>query len=497
MQHLNTTGLFHMDLRLNRTLEALAVLLPQHTMRVVQVLGTNGKGSTSTFLAALSRAHGLRTGLYTSPHFVSPRERIRINGHMLPEAVWLRWGNRIHSVAPTLTYFECITVLAICAFQEAGVDVAIMEAGLGGRHDATTALHADMLCYTPIAMDHESVLGDSLAAIAADKAAAIRQGATVISGPQEPEVLAILQDSAASAGSPLILVGDPLICAGAPLICAGDPLICAGSTPHASASLSADIFNLPANTHLQLHGAHQQANARLAITAWQHLTQNLAQLHGWDVLPASQERIRNALEQAFIPGRLQYVPPQRGLPALFLDGGHNPHGLTALTAALRRQTAPPQAVIFSCLADKNIAGMVHPLRELAGTAPIIVPTIADNPRACSSAELAKHIGPQAVPVGTLSEALAMLEALVCAPESFSALSPSAHNAGQSVPSTVHTQQGVEQGAEQDTEQEPATQHTTSASQPYAVVCGSLYLLSELYTLYPDLLEPALCTQEPV
>lgn len=419
-----------MDLRLNRTHEALAALLPQHTMRVVQVLGTNGKGSSSTFLAALGRAHGLRTGLYTSPHFVSPRERIRINGHMLSEELWLRWANTIHPLAPTLTYFEFITVLAICAFQEAGVELAIMEAGLGGRHDATSALPVDMLCYTPIAMDHESVLGDSLAAIAADKADAMRQGAPVVTGPQEPEALNILQSKATSTGCPLLYVGTS----------ADD------ATAHAASGMTCVFPELPAR-HWRMHGLHQQTNARLALAAWQHL----ASLHGWNTQPNSHERTQNALEQAFIPGRLQYIPAQHGLPALLLDGGHNPHGLTALAKALRQHSAPPQAIIFSCLADKNIAGMIQPLRELAGAAPIIVPTITDNPRACPSTELVTHIGPQAMAVGTLQEALARARAIV------SDLQP---------------------------------------QQSYVVLCGSLYLLSELYTLYPAFLEHSPTPQEP-
>lgn len=423
-----------MDLRLNRTIDALALLLPPHTMRAVQVLGTNGKGSTSTFLAALGQAHGLRTGLYTSPHFVSPRERIRINGEMLPEETWLRLGNRIHMAAPTLTYFEFITILAICAFQEADVELAIMEAGLGGRHDATTALPVDMLCYTPIAMDHESVLGDTLAAIAADKAAAIRHGVQVITGPQHPLVLDILQRTAAQQGSPITC-----------------------TTP-----------DLPAHTRLRMHGAHQQANARLAMGVWQHLVQMplTPQLARWDNLPTGPDCIRLALERAFIPGRLQYIPAQRGLPALFVDGGHNPHGLEALAAALYQHAAPPQAIIFSCLADKNIAEMLTPLRNIAGTAPIIIPTIADNPRASHSADLAKHIGAQALPVGSLTEALALLTTIV----------------GQT---TAPLQPLVQQ---------PCLNHP-APSQPYALICGSLYLLGELFSLYPHLLESSPTTQE--
>lgn len=399
MAHLNTVGLFHMDLRLNRTQQALARLAPPHTMRIVQVLGTNGKGSTATYLAALGRAHGLRTGLYTSPHFVTPRERIRIDGCMLPEHLWLELGNTIHATAPTLTYFEFLTVLAFCAFCAAGVELAVMEAGLGGRHDATTALPVDMLCYTPIAMDHETVLGDTLEQIAADKAAAIRHGVPVITGPQDPLVLQCLTQAAAHAGSPLMQTCAPL----------------------------------PDHLHLRMRGAHQKDNARLALTAWQHLPHD-------DTENKDRTATHRALEQAFIPGRLQYVPATSDMPALLLDGGHNPHGMRALEQALQQEGLQPAAIVFSCLADKNIDGMLAPLRQLAGTAPLFVPTIGDNPRACQGHTLAERIGPHATAVDGLPAAFAQ----ACA----------------AAARTPH---------------------------PCVLLCGSLYLLGEFYTLHKEYL----------
>ncbi|MEG2172787.1 MAG: bifunctional folylpolyglutamate synthase/dihydrofolate synthase [Desulfovibrionaceae bacterium] len=402
MAYLSSVGLFHMDLRLNRTQSALALLVPQPRMHMVQVLGTNGKGSTCTFLAALGRAHGLCTGLYTSPHFVSPRERIRINGQMLPEATWLELGNSIHAVAPTLTYFEFLTVLACYAFQQAGVELAIMEAGLGGRHDATTALPVSMLCYTPIAMDHETVLGDTLTEIATDKAAAIRHGMPAITGPQHPTALQCLQQAAASAGSPLIQVHEPL----------------------------------PTDIQIRMRGAHQADNARLALGTWRELLRTGC----LGKTTSDHATMRHALQEAFIPGRLQYIPATDSAPALWLDGGHNPHGLYALNQALHHEQSRAGAIVFSCLADKNIDGMLPPLRELAGNSPIFVPTIADNPRACPGAELARRIGSQATATESLSAAFA--------------------KACQTVKGTPH---------------------------PCVLVCGSLYLLGEFFTMHPDYL----------
>ena len=188
LRHLEGRGFFHMDLSLDRMEAALRALgLTRPPFLVAQVLGTNGKGSTSAFLSSLARAHGHRAGLYTSPHFLLPEERIRIDGRPLPCASWVDAANEVVRHGPDLTYFEFLTVLAVALFARAGVSLAVMEAGLGGRYDATTALAADVLAYAPIAKDHAAVLGSTLRRIAADKAAAIRSAAPVFSAPQFPD----------------------------------------------------------------------------------------------------------------------------------------------------------------------------------------------------------------------------------------------------------------------------------------------------------------------
>ena len=207
-QHLDSLGLFHMDMGLDRMRHALSALgLVRPPFVTVQVLGTNGKGSTASFLASLCAAHGLRAGLYTSPHFVSPTERIRIDGRPWPQELWAAQANKVMDAAPALTYFEFLTVLALLAFAEERVDVAILEAGLGGSHDATTAVSADVLCFTPIAMDHKDVLGDSLAAIATDKAGAIRSAAPVCSTFQFPQAARAIEAAALVHKAPLIWAG--------------------------------------------------------------------------------------------------------------------------------------------------------------------------------------------------------------------------------------------------------------------------------------------------
>ena len=158
--------------RMRAALDRLALRRPPCC--VVQIVGTNGKGSTSTMLAALAQAHGLRVGLHTSPHFLSPRERVRLDGAMLPEERWLELANILmQRGGDDLSYFEFVTCLAVMAFAEA--DIAVMETGLGGSYDATTALEADLVVFTPIDLDHQSVLGPFLKDIAADKAGATRE----------------------------------------------------------------------------------------------------------------------------------------------------------------------------------------------------------------------------------------------------------------------------------------------------------------------------------
>lgn len=272
---------------------------------VAQVLGTNGKGSTSAFLDSLGRAHGLVTGLFTSPHFVSVKERILLNGRQLPDEVWLEAASSIADRA-NLTYFEFVTAIAVRIFNEFRVDLAIFEAGMGGAGDATTALAPAIHCYGPIAMDHQGVIGPDLAAIAADKAAAIQAGSCVFSVEQYPEAAQELKKQAGLSSASLEFV---------------TPL-----NPDAS---------------LGLRGDFQRRNAALALAAWRKVARDKQVDSAFE---------QEGLAQAFVAGRMQTVPASSAHPALLLDGSHNPHAISALVANL---PAKPAAVIFSALADKN------------------------------------------------------------------------------------------------------------------------------------------------
>lgn len=372
--HLENLGLFRMRPELGKLREVLGRLDPQRPAAILQVAGTNGKGSTSTFIASLAQAHGLRTGLFTSPHFVSFRERIRLNGMPVGEAALLDPANRIMAAGgETLTYFEFVTALAALLFTPDTVDVAVMETGLGGTWDAVTALPADLVAYTPIGLDHCKILGDTVEAVARDKAGAIRGGKPVFTARQTTAAMRVLEEAAAAPGSPLIIAG-------------------------ARESLPAAVRD--GNVPLGLAGEHQHDNAGLALAVWRHISA----AHNW---PMSEEREVSALSSAFIPGRMQFVPasPEHGHPALLLDGAHNGHGMAALGKNLAVEGIAPAAVIFACLEDKNPEEMAAHLRVLA-TGPIFIPPIGHNPRALEPDVLARAIGLAAVPVRDMPEALA-------------------------------------------------------------------------------------------
>ncbi len=371
--HLDALGMFHMDLALGRMERALARLgLDAPFCASVQVVGTNAKGSTSTLLAAVLTAQGVRTGLYTSPHFVSPRERVLVDAAPLPDRLWLEAAEAVLAasadVSPgdRLTYFELLTVMAAWMFRAAGCAAVVYEAGLGGAHDATTALRHHLNVFTPISLDHTGVLGDSLELIARDKAGAMRPGVPAVTADQPPAAMAELAARTAAVGAPLALAGDVARAHGA-------------HWPDAPA----------------MGGPHQRDNLRLALAA-RHVLGTAAGL------PAPDDAAMTlGARRAFIPGRFQRVP---GAPELILDGAHNPDGMACLARALADAGLAPGAAVFSCMRDKDLEGMLPPLLA-AGDFPVFVPALPGVERAFDPAALAARIGPRAVAVPDLGQAL--------------------------------------------------------------------------------------------
>lgn len=337
---LNKKGLFHIELGLGRASAALAMLgLSSLPYRAAQVLGTNGKGSTSSFLASIAEAHGIRTGLYLSPHFLSPKERILINGRQLSERDWLEGARSLSRVIDieSLTYFEFLTVQAAWLFAANEVKFAVFEAGLGGRNDATSALATDCHCFTPIALDHAQIIGPGIGDIASDKAAAIRPGSLVYSTGQYAQAAAALEKEAARKNATLAFAG-------------------------------------PAKLGLTMAGNHQLANAGLALAAWRGIAAML------DARP-DQGMEAAGLKNAFLPGRMQRLEKTDEHPEIILDCAHNPHAIAQLCNACEIR---PQAIIYSALSDKDWRSCVATLLRM--TRRLLVPQLS-NSRAASAAEI--------------------------------------------------------------------------------------------------------------
>lgn len=346
LAYLDRLNFFHMDLgleRMDRVLKEMGLARPPYF--TIQVCGTNGKGSTATFLACILREHKVATGLYTSPHFYTPAERVQIDGEWTSLEDWVEPANRALSICPDLTYFELVTVIGLELFAQNNVACAILEAGLGAKYDATTATAADCVVLTPIALDHVRILGSTIAEIALEKSHAVRSGAPVITASQTPEAMEVIQKRARSFAAPLTKASP-----------------------------------LPEHLCPGLAGAHQLENAATALAAFREIAKKLS-------LVPDEVAIARGLASAFIPGRLQLVKAKKESdgqsdwqgprPAFLLDGAHNPHGMATLAKALKEGRVPmPACVVFSCLADKDWKSVLALLAPLLAHLPWHIPMLS-------------------------------------------------------------------------------------------------------------------------
>lgn len=302
----------------------------------IQVAGTNGKGSVSMMIAQGLRAAGYRTGLYTSPHLHRYTERVRIDGRPLStrEAArriseLLAWAQL--PGAPELSFFEIGTLLAVEAFRDHRCDVAVIEVGLGGRLDATTALPASLSVITRIAKDHEQMLGDTLPKIAAEKAGIIRKGVPVIVGSPGAAVQKVILGQARRMRAPVSLVERDF-----------------RALPGRSGRVAFEVQGRRiAGVQLGLAGEYQRDNAAIAAAA-------LCALEGLG-LPVPVAAIRKGLAQARWPARLER---HEGAPALLFDAAHNPDGCAALARYLQSERARPRVLIFGVMQDKDFPQML-------------------------------------------------------------------------------------------------------------------------------------------
>ena len=366
--------------RIETLLEALGN--PERRYTLVQVAGTNGKGSVAAMLAGILKADGRRVGLYTSPHLVSFRERIRVDGEAIAEDDVADGFDAIATLVARVdaTMFEASTALALDHFAREAVDVAVLEVGLGGRLDATTVGTPAVTALARIDLDHQEVLGATLAAIAAEKAAIIRSGVAV-SAAQAPEAADVLIARAAAVGVPLLMEGREL----SVRVRARD--LDAQTIDAAGPGWRLEGLRLP------LLGVYQPSNAVVALAAAR-------------ALGVGDAACREGLARARWPGRFEVLRARDRI--VVLDGAHNPAGAAALAASLTEWFGTtPLTLVFGALRDKDAPGM---LAALAPRARRLIFTASSSPRAARPEALR-----DAAPAGaTVELADSALEALALA-----------------------------------------------------------------------------------
>ena len=334
--------------RIQRLLDRLAH--PERRIPpVIHVAGTNGKGSVCAFLRAMLEGSGYSVHVYTSPHLVHFHERIRIAGHLISEEELSATLEEceIANAGEPITFFEITTAAAFLAFSRHRADVTILEVGLGGRFDATNVIDPVAACVTPVALDHQEFLGDSLAAIATEKAGIIKAGRHAVLGPQDDEAKAVLMRRADQLGAPLYVFGEDF----------------SGYAEHGRLVYqdSDGLLDLPLP---KLPGRHQMANAATAIAALRRIGGRYATESGIEWGLKNVEWL--ARMQRLIRGPLIDAAPEGA--EIWLDGGHNPHGgaVVAQTMADFEERAPkPLYVICGMLKTKDAVGYLLPFRGIA------------------------------------------------------------------------------------------------------------------------------------
>ena len=313
-----------MDFRLERLSPVLSRLgHPQKSFASIHVAGTNGKGSTAAMLHAVYREAGYRTGLYTSPHLVSFRERIRIGTDFIEEADVVRFVARVEHAAEEageeLTFFEITTLAAFAAFAEARVEIAVVEAGLGGRLDATNVVVPAAAVIVSVDLDHAEFLGGTLESVAREKAGIAKAGVPLVTGPLPPAAAAVVRAAAGGASARWL---------------------------DAQALVDAEEVPEPG-----LLGAHQRANARVATAVVRVLAERF---------PVAPGALRRGLRDVRWPARYERFDGPGGLT--IVDGAHNPAAAAALLGTLRAEApSRPRVLVFGALSDKDWPAMLETL----------------------------------------------------------------------------------------------------------------------------------------
>ena len=340
---------------LERMVELLALRGNPHLkLKVIHIGGTNGKGSTIAFLKNMLEKMGLRVGVFSSPYLIHYTDQITINGESIPEARLeslmadyrsLLEGEHTQALQGT-TEFEIITAIAYDYFASEQVDVAIMEVGMGGLLDSTNVCQPILTGITTIGLDHVALLGDSLEAIAEQKAGIIKQGIPLVTGCIVPEALAVIDQIAEAKQATRLFYGD------------------AYQVSHHESIVTGEVFDYTSSVRqgrfqTGLLGLHQIDNAGMALT----LLDAYCQETGREL--ASNGIVAQALEETSWPGRLEIVSRE---PLVLLDGAHNPHAVKALLATLKERFANYQKeILFTCIKTKALEEMLDLLETLPDT----------------------------------------------------------------------------------------------------------------------------------
>lgn len=348
---------------------------PQSTFPVIHITGTNGKTSTARMIESLLRSFGLRTGLFTSPHLVDPRERIRLEGEPIDaERLLQAWAeiepyvavvdaNSASDGGAPLSYFEILTALAFTAFADAPVDVAIVEVGLGGGWDSTNVAHGAVCVITPVGLDHREYLGDTIEEVAEEKSGIIKPESIAVLAQQELAAAEVLLARCATVDAAVAREGIEFGVVAREVAVGGQLLTLRGT-----AAEYEGVF-------LPLFGEHQAHNAAVALAAVE------AFLSG--VGPLDADLVRAGFAEVASPGRLEIV---RRSPTIILDAAHNPHGARALALALQDSFDFTSLVgVVGMLAEKDALGVLEALEPVLTR---IVVTQPVSPRARDAQDLA-------------------------------------------------------------------------------------------------------------
>ena len=433
IEYINTPRWLTSRLGLERIRELLDRLgRPQDCMMFVHVADTNGKGSTCAFTASILAEAGFKTGLFTSPYVETFHERIRVNGRNISDEDLTAATLRVRECAEAMeaeggehpTEFELMTAVALVHFAHVGCDIVVLEVGLGGRLDSTNVIAApEVAAIVSIALDHTNLLGNTLAEIAHEKAGIVKEGSTVVSWPQEPSAMEVVEDAARRAGDKLVVPDFSLLSVGkvtrgAALLTCGTALEHEGHTPCSdsprfAAELRAEhavpAQKLQASSSIDVHrtlmsqvegtlpmrqfsyrgreyatrllGSYQPSNAAMAIEIAGALRER-----GWEI---PDEAIARGIAETRWPARFEVLDQPAGMPTVVIDGGHNPQGAGVLVDSLR-DVFPDKRPVFlvGILADKDYRSMLRAVAPLASAFVCVTPP---NPRALDAADLAEAI----------------------------------------------------------------------------------------------------------